>query len=345
MDHVNAPLLDVQNLGAYIPTARGIIRPVDGVSFQVREGEVVALVGESGSGKSVTAMSILRLNAKVIRYTPESRILYKGNDLLSLKDREIRKIRGAEISMIFQDPMFSLNPVHRIGRQIAESLIIHRGMKPKEALEMALDLLNKVGIPDAKNRINNYPHQLSGGMRQRVMIALALACRPKLIIADEPTTALDVSIQAQILDLLRELQREHNLSILLITHDLGVVAETADRVLVMYCGKIVEEGTVETIFRRPQHPYTKGLIESVPRLHGPIGKRLHAIPGTVPNPLELPEGCKFVTRCGYASEQCAWREPALAELGLESRAACWHPLNLQGGTASENGTARIHLER
>ncbi|MFC5588680.1 ABC transporter ATP-binding protein [Sporosarcina soli] len=326
MKETESPLLEVKNLKTYIPTAKGEIYPVNDISFSIRKGEIVALVGESGSGKSVSSLSIMGLNASAIKYKSESNILFKGENLLELREKEMRKIRGNEIAMIFQDPMFSLNPVHPIGKQIAESIILHKKMKYKEAEKIALDLLNKVGIPDAKRRLHDYPHQLSGGMRQRVMIAIALACDPQLLIADEPTTALDVTIQAQILSLLRNLQHEFGISILLITHDLGVVAETADRVLVMYCGKIVEEGTVEAIFEKPLHPYTKGLMASIPPLHGPSKEKLDAIPGVVPSPLKLPKGCHFSTRCEFATERCHHEEPALILHPSGSRVSCWNPL-------------------
>lgn len=328
---MNAPLLEVRHLKTYIPSSKGEIQPVNDVSFSIEKGEIVALVGESGSGKSVTSLSIMGLNAGAIKYRPDSSILFEGQDLLKLEEAELRKVRGSEISMIFQDPMSSLNPVHPIGKQIAESIVLHEKTDYKKTKNTALDLLNKVGISDAARRLNDYPHQLSGGMRQRVMIATALACNPKLLIADEPTTALDVTIQAQILNLLRDLQKESGISILLITHDLGVVAETADRVLVMYCGKIVEEGTVEEVFENPQHPYTKGLMDSIPPLYGPSKETLDAISGVVPNPLELPKGCNFVTRCAFATEKCREVSPSLEEHHLGNRVACWNPLIRAGG--------------
>lgn len=325
------PLLKVNNLRAYIPVAEGTIRPVNDVSFSIYPGEIVALVGESGSGKSVSALSIMGLNATAIKYEKESEINFKGSNLIRMKEKELRKIRGNEISMVFQDPMFSLNPVHSIGKQIAEVIMLHQKVKYKEVQDTVVDLLTKVGIPDAKRRINDYPHQLSGGMRQRVMIAMSLACNPELIIADEPTTALDVTIQAQILTLLKNLREESNISILLITHDLGVVAEVADRVLVMYCGQVVEEGTVDEIFENPRHPYTKGLLSCIPKLEGPSEEQLDAIPGIVPNPLELPSGCNFITRCSYATEQCKLSEPKLIEQKVSgSRVACWNSLNNEG---------------
>ncbi|WP_087972422.1 ABC transporter ATP-binding protein [Oceanobacillus rekensis] len=330
MKITESPLLEVKNLQTYIKTKKGEIKPTNDVSFSINRGEIVALVGESGSGKSVTSLSIMGLNASAIKYKPESSIEFKGRDLLKLKEKGLRKIRGNEIAMIFQDPMFSLNPVHPIGKQIAESVVLHKKVNYKEALKRALELLNKVGIPDAARRINDYPHQLSGGMRQRVMIALALACDPELLIADEPTTALDVTIQAQILTLLRDLQQELNISILLITHDLGVVAEVADRVLVMYCGKVVEEGTVDEIFDSSLHPYTRGLMSSIPPLHGISKDLLDAIPGVVPNPLELPKGCNFVTRCDFATERCHQVEPELTRYPSGNRVSCWNKLDKEG---------------
>ncbi|AGA70116.1 oligopeptide/dipeptide ABC transporter, ATP-binding protein [Desulfitobacterium dichloroeliminans LMG P-21439] len=321
--HTETPILEVNHLKTYIPTPKGEIKPVDDISFSIQKGEIVALVGESGSGKSVSSLSIMRLNASAIKYRPDSSILFEGRDLLKLKEKELRKIRGNDIAMIFQDPMSALNPVHPIGRQIAEAILLHKKVSYKEAQQTALDLLNKVGIPDAQRRLSDYPHQLSGGMRQRAMIAIALACNPKLLIADEPTTALDVTIQSQILYLLRDLQKKFGISILLITHDLGVVAETADRVLVMYCGKIVEEGNVEGIFANPQHPYTKGLMDSIPSLAGPSKETLDAIPGVVPNPLELPKGCNFVTRCSFGMDKCHEVAPELAQQPSGNRVSCW----------------------
>jgi oligopeptide transport system ATP-binding protein len=328
--NADTPLLEVNQLKAYIPSPKGEIKPVDDISFTIKKGEIVALVGESGSGKSVSSLSIMGLNASAIKYRPESSILFEGRDILKLKEKELQKIRGNDIAMIFQDPMSSLNPVHPIGRQIAESIVLHKKVSYREAKKIALELLNKVGIPDAERRLNDYPHQLSGGMRQRAMIAIALACNPKLLIADEPTTALDVTIQLQILNLLRELQKEFGISILLITHDLGVVAETADRVLVMYCGKIVEEGNVEEIFETPGHPYTKGLMDSIPSLYGPSEETLNAIPGVVPNPLELPKGCNFVTRCAFATDKCHEASPALKSHASGNRVSCWNPLAKEG---------------
>ncbi|PLT35194.1 ABC transporter ATP-binding protein [Bacillus sp. V5-8f] len=322
-------LLEVKNLKSYFPSSRGNINAVNDVSFHIGRGEIVALVGESGSGKSVTALSIMGLNAPTIQYGKNSSILFKGENLLQMKKRQLKKIRGNEISMIFQDPMSSLNPLQKIGTQIAEPIQLHQGLSYKKALPLVEELLTKVGIPDAGRRVMDYPHQLSGGMRQRVMIAMALACSPSLLIADEPTTALDVTIQAQILTIMRDLQKETGVSILLITHDLGVVAEIADRVLVMYCGEIVEEGDVFSIFESPKHPYTKGLLDSVPKLRGASESRLQAIPGVVPSPLELPKGCNFQTRCGYATSECLTNAPVLEQIDRQNRVSCWNPLEVK----------------
>lgn len=319
----NEPVLEVEDLCSYIPTSRGVIKPVNHISFSIGAGEIVALVGESGSGKSVTAMSIMGLNSPSIKYYNDSVISFKGENLLKMKKKQMKKIRGNEISMIFQDPMSSLNPLHPIGKQIAEPIMVHQGVSYQRAKETVIQLLAKVGIPEPETRLNDYPHQLSGGMRQRIMIAMALACNPSLLIADEPTTALDVTIQAQILKVMKELQKETDISILLITHDLGVVAEMADRVLVMYCGEIVEEGDVYSLFQNPQHPYTKGLLASVPTLRGPSEKHLHTIPGAVPNPLELPIGCNFYSRCSHAMEKCQAERPKLIKTGNDRQAACW----------------------
>lgn len=327
-------ILEVKNLYSYIPTSKGEIKPVNNISFTIEKGEIVALVGESGSGKSVTALSIMGLNAPSIKYGKDSVISFKGENMLRMKKRKLKKIRGNEISMIFQDPMSSLNPLHPIGKQIAESIQVHQGISYKKAKETVIQLLSMVGIPDPESRLGDYPHQLSGGMRQRIMIAIALACNPSLLIADEPTTALDVTIQAQILNVMRQLQKETNISILMITHDLGVVAEMADRVLVMYCGEIVEEGDVHSLFQNPQHPYTKGLLASVPKLRGNSEKYLHTIPGAVPNPLELPKGCNFYSRCSSATEKCLHHAPVLTKLSGERRAACWNLVKQQSEEVS-----------
>ena len=317
------PLLDVRGLKTHFLLEEGVVRAVDDVSFQVGHGETVALVGESGCGKSVTALSIMRLVAppgKVVA----GQVLFEGTDLLSLRESEMRKIRGNAISMIFQEPMTSLNPVFTIGDQIAEAIQLHQRKSKKEALEEAVLMLDKVAIPDARKRVRDYPHQMSGGMRQRVMIAMALSCNPKLLIADEPTTALDVTIQAQVLDILNRLQDEYRLSVLLITHDMGVVAETCKRVVVMYTGRVVEENAVRPLFKNPRHPYTQGLLRSIPKPWAEgvnKAKRLETIEGTVPDLLELPVGCKFQPRCPKAFEKCVVEPPEFV-VG-DGRSRCW----------------------
>jgi len=308
-------LLEIRGLRTYFRTEQGLARAVDGVDLDIQSGEVLGLVGESGSGKTVTALSILRLIPDPPGEIAGGSILYKGVDLLRLSWEEIRRIRGNEISMIFQEPMSSLNPVFTIGMQVMEVLRQHQGLSKQEASDRAVELLTFVGIPDADKRMSDYPHHFSGGMRQRVMIAMALACKPGLLIADEPTTALDVTIQAQILDLMLKTKEEHRgAAILLITHDLGVVAETCDRVAVMYGGKLQEVAPVRELFHNPRHPYTQGLLESLPGRTGERTERLHAIPGNVPSILELPAGCKFCTRCEQRFEPCDLEEPELLEV-------------------------------
>jgi peptide/nickel transport system ATP-binding protein len=302
------PLLQINDLTVAFNTKRGQIRPVQNVSISIFPGQTVAIVGESGCGKSVTALSILRLIPEPPGQVLGGQILLEGRDLLKLVDSDMRKVRGKEIAMIFQEPMTSLNPVYTIGDQIVEAVMLHQGVSITRAYEIAEDALHDVGIADPRRRIREYPHQMSGGMRQRVMIAMALSCQPKLLIADEPTTALDVTIQAQILDLLRKLQRERGMSILLITHDLGVVAENADVVGVMYASRIVEFASVEALFDRPQHPYTEGLFRSVPKLGAAEG-RLETISGAVPNPARFPSGCKFHPRCPRTREAAARAQP------------------------------------
>src|SRR4051812_5323375 len=290
------PLLEVKNLNVAFDTERGQIRPVRDVALSIFPGQTVAVVGESGCGKSVTALSVLRLIPEPPGKILSGEVLFDGRDLLKLPEHDMRRVRGKDIAMIFQEPMTSLNPVYTIGDQIAEAVILHQHVRSREAYDIAEQSLRDVGIADPGRRLHEYPHQMSGGMRQRVMIAMALSCRPKLLIADEPTTALDVTIQAQLLELLRKLQRETGMSILLITHDLGVVAENADVVAVMYASRVVEYAKVEDLFDHPQHPYTEGLFRSVPKL-GARASRLDTIPGTVPNPAKFPPGCKFHTRC------------------------------------------------
>jgi len=309
-------LLEVNNLRTHFPTRAGLVRAVDGVSFYLDRGELLGLVGESGCGKSITALSVMRLIAPPGKIVA-GEILFDGKDLLKLPDSEMRQMRGDDIAMIFQDPMTSLNPVFTVGEQIAEALRLHRKLSKKQAKLAAIEAMREVAIPDPTRRINDYPHQLSGGMRQRVMIAMALACNPKLLIADEPTTALDVTIQAQILELLDGLRKQRDLAVLLITHDLGVVAEVADRVAVMYTGRIVEESPVEELFARPKHPYTEGLLRSVPKLtseHVAKKERLETIEGTVPRPTDLPPGCHFAPRCSHRMPRCTEEEIALYSL-------------------------------
>ena len=317
-------LLEVKNLQTHFPTRAGLVKAVNDVSFYINEGELIGLVGESGCGKSITALSVMRL------ITPPGKIVagsiqFKGEELLTASDRRMREIRGDDISMIFQDPMTSLNPVYTVGEQIAEALRLHRKLNKKDAWNGAIEAMKEVSIPDPARRASDYPHQLSGGMRQRVMIAMALACNPELLIADEPTTALDVTIQAQILELLDELRQTRRLAVLLITHDLGVVAEVADRVCVMYTGKIVEESNVDEIFEQPKHPYTQGLLKSVPKLRG-IGEaketRLSTIDGTVPSPTNLPEGCHFAPRCEFRMDVCTKGEIPLYEIGNDVKVRC-----------------------
>ena len=317
-------LLEVENLQTHFPTRAGLVKAVNDVSFYIKEGELLGLVGESGCGKSITALSIMRLIAPPGKIVAGS-IKFKGEELLNASDKRMREIRGNDIAMIFQDPMTSLNPVYTVGEQIAEALRLHRNLNKKQAWEAAIDAMKEVAIPDPSRRVNDYPHQLSGGMRQRVMIAMALACNPELLIADEPTTALDVTIQAQILELLNELRQTRKLSVLLITHDLGVVAEVADRVAVMYTGKIVEESDVEEIFDRPKHPYTQGLLKSVPKLTEAAVKkitRLQTIEGVVPSPTNLPHGCHFAPRCEYRMEICTQGEIPLYKLENGAEVRC-----------------------
>ena len=322
------PLLEVTDLRTWFFTRDGIIRAVDGVSFHVMPGEPLAIVGESGCGKSVTALSVLRLIPSPPGRLVSGSIRLAGRDLLDLSEAEMRDVRGNDISMIFQEPMTSLNPVLTIGRQIAETLTLHQGLDRRAALRRAVEMLRLVHIPEAQPRISQYPHQLSGGMRQRVMIAMALACNPKLLIADEPTTGLDVTIQAQILDLMRELKQKIDAAIVLITHDLGVVAEMAQRVVVMYAGRKAEEAPVGTLFRRPLHPYTRGLLASVPKLGASLAEerlpRLAEIAGTVPSLKEEIPGCPFAARCPFATDICIREMPAFEQKEAGHYAACFH---------------------
>jgi peptide/nickel transport system ATP-binding protein/oligopeptide transport system ATP-binding protein len=320
-------LLNVKNLQTVYHTDEGDVYAVDNVSFKVYEGETLAIVGESGSGKSQTAFSLLGLIPSPPGEIKKGTAHFLGKDLLNINKDELRKIRGNEISIIFQEPMTSLNPVHTVGKQIAEVLMLHKNMNKKEAFIEAEKMLELVGIPDANQRVNEYPHQLSGGMRQRVMIAIALACEPKLLIADEPTTALDVTIQAQILDEMEKFKSKMNMSIILITHDLGVVAEMADRVVVMYGGQVVESNNINDLFLKPKHPYTIGLLSSIPKLDEKT-EWLNVIEGTVPDPLSMPKGCRFNPRCPYAKEKCKTQMPELTNLDSGASFRCFYPHNI-----------------
>ncbi|MGK7871107.1 ABC transporter ATP-binding protein [Falsiroseomonas sp. E2-1-a20] len=314
------PLLSVRDLRIAFDTARGRVVAVDGVSFDVAAGETLGIVGESGCGKSVTALSILRLAGRGARILSGS-IHLGGRDLLKLSDRDIRDVRGGEVGMVFQEPMTSLNPVFTVGDQIAEPLMRHRDLSRRAALDRAAELLDTVGIPMARARLGSYPHEMSGGMRQRVMIAMALSCQPKLLIADEPTTALDVTVQAQILELLAGLQQEFSTAVMLITHDLGLVAEFAQRAVVMYAGRIVEQADVATLFRQPLHPYAEGLLASIPPMDEDV-ERLRAIEGTVPSPHAMPDGCRFAPRCPQAQAECVAVDPPLIPFPGDHGAAC-----------------------
>lgn len=316
-------LLEVKNLKTHFRTERGPVTAVNGVSFSVYAGETVGVVGESGCGKSVTAESILRLlDEGSTMY--EGEILYQGKNLLNFSVSEMQAIRGNDISMIFQDPMSSLNPVYTVGNQIAESILLHQKCSKKEAYARAVEMLRLTGIPSPEKRVHEYPHELSGGMRQRVMIAMALSCQPRLLIADEPTTALDVTTQAQILDLIHELKEDYNMGTIMITHDLGVVAEVCTRVVVMYLGQVIEEADVETLFKSPFHPYTRGLLKSIPQLTGNRSEKLHVIEGKVPTLHQVPKGCRFAPRCEFASQKCKEEMPELKEEVSGHKIRCWH---------------------
>ncbi|MBN1945601.1 MAG: ABC transporter ATP-binding protein [Bradymonadales bacterium] len=337
-------LLSVQDLKTSFLTEQGEALAVDGISFEVRQGETVGLVGESGCGKSVTALSIMRLVPRSNGRIRAGRILLEGRDLLALPEREMRQLRGNRIGMVFQEPLTSLNPVFTVGDQIIEAIRLHLRLSRPRARELAIDVLGRVGICSPELRVDDYPHELSGGMIQRVMIAMALVCRPSLLIADEPTTALDVTIQAQILDLLAQLQQERSMSILLITHNLGVVAQLADRVAVMYAGKVVEQAAVAELFATPRHPYTIGLFESLPSLTRRTS-RLMTIPGMVPSPLALPPGCRFVTRCAFADPSCVEQEPDLQDVGRGHRTACHFWREIAAGTRSRKGPVAGEFDR
>ena len=335
-------LLSVKNLSTEFPVKKGIVRAVEDVSFDVDQGEILAIVGESGSGKSVTSLSIMGLLAEPGHVAGGS-LEFEGKDLATLSEKQYRELRGNDMAMIFQEPMTSHNPVYRVGNQIVEAIRTHEKVSKAEAKDRAVDLLRKVGIPSPEARINDYPHQMSGGMRQRVMIAMALACNPKLLIADEPTTALDVTIQAQILDLLRRLRDDTGMAVLLITHDLGVVSETADRVVVMYCGQVVEEAEVRTLFDHPMHPYTLGLLKSIPRLEDDDSKRLYMIKGMVPNPLEMPPGCHFSDRCDSCMDVCRTKVPELVDVDGH-KVRCFLYESADGEVKSEEAIARAEAE-
>ena len=317
-----ANLLEVKNLKTYFFMDDGVSKAVDDVSFEVEEGHTMGIVGESGCGKSVSCLSVMRLIQDPPGKIVGGEVLFKGQNLLDVDEVVMRKIRGNSISMIFQEPMTSLNPVFTCGDQIMEALILHQHMTKEQAKERAIEMLHQVGIPGPEQRVTEYPHQLSGGMRQRVMIAMALSCNPALLFADEPTTALDVTVQAQILDLLRDLQKQFNMAIVIITHDLGVVAEMAERVVVMYAGKVQEDSDVRTIYKNPLHPYTMGLQKAIPRVHEDMD-RLYVIEGVVPNPLDFPPGCKFHPRCPQVMDKCRTQEPELITIAPGHKVRCW----------------------
>lgn len=335
-------LLEVKNLHTYFKTRKGIVKAVNDVSYSLDSGKTIGIVGESGSGKSVSAMSILQL-LDGNGYIAEGEVIFEGKDLTKLSQQEMYSIRGNKISVIFQEPMTSLNPVFTVKRQLSEPFIIHQKMSNKEAEKKAVEMLYAVQIPNPETVLLQYPHQLSGGMRQRVMIAMALACKPKILIADEPTTALDVTIQAQILHLMNELQRENGTAIIFITHDLGVINEMADDVVVMYCGQVVEQASARTIFSQDcpaSHPYTEGLMHSIPRMDN-VGTKLKPIPGVVPHPLALPKGCKFAPRCKYATQRCLEEEPMLNEVFPGQRIRCFYPMK-EVRCSEEHGKAVVN---
>ncbi|MBN2252619.1 MAG: ABC transporter ATP-binding protein [Kosmotogaceae bacterium] len=321
MDEKKA-LLQVEDLRTYFHTEDGVVKAVDGVTFEVFPGETLGIVGESGCGKSVTSLSIMRLLDEKGEIAG-GKISFDGEDVLAIPESKMMKIRGNDMAMIFQEPMTALNPVFTIGFQIMEAILLHQDVDEKKAREMAIDMLKKVGIPEPEKRIDEYPHELSGGMRQRAMIAMSLSCNPKLLFADEPTTALDVTIQAQILELMKSLQDQYGMALVMITHDLGVIAEMAQRVVVMYAGKVVEYADVHTLFKNPRHPYTWGLMNAIPKLDEDK-EVLYNIPGVVPDPLDFPDGCRFNTRCPLATDKCRKEEPPLVEIESEHTAACWH---------------------
>ncbi|MCL6631881.1 MAG: ABC transporter ATP-binding protein [Alicyclobacillus herbarius] len=325
------PLLEIRNLSTGFITEGGIVKAVDGVSLTIQPGQTLCVVGESGSGKSVTSLSVMRLTEYDGGLVLDGEIHFQGENLLTKTQDQMRRIRGKKIAMIFQEPMNALNPVFTVGDQIAEVVRLHERVSKDEAWARAVEMLRQVGIPEPELRARQYPHELSGGMCQRVVIAMALVCRPELVIADEPTTALDVTVQAQILDLLRQLQQEFGTAVMLITHDMGVAAEMADRIAVMYAGIIVEEGTVEQIFERPHHPYTIGLLQSIPGFEGERGTELYTIRGSIPNLARLPKGCRFHPRCPFATKRCQSEAPPLQELAEGRKVACWYAEQVASG--------------
>ncbi len=316
-------ILEVRNLRTSFDTQDGVVRAVNGISYTLREGETLGIVGESGCGKSVSVLSVMRLLPQPPAHIEADGVYFYGKNILDLSEREMHSIRGSQIAMVFQDPMTSLNPVWSIGFQLKEPMRLHLGLSDKEATERAAELLGLVGIPDAAARLNDYPHQFSGGMRQRAMIAMALACNPALLIADEPTTALDVTIQAQIVDLVKRLQEQFGMALIWITHDLGVVAGLAERVIVMYAGFIVEDAQIDDLYANPRHPYTAALLRSLPRMDGSPGEKLETIDGLPPDLIQLPQGCPFADRCAFAKEICWQQNPVLEEVGADHRVACW----------------------
>ncbi len=330
-------ILSVRNLVTEFATDEGRVRAVDDVSFDLKAGQTLGIVGESGCGKSVTALSIMRLLPQPVGQIMGGQILLQGEDLVPMSIAQMQKVRGARIGMVFQEPMTALNPVHTIGRQLTEVLLLHKKITKEQAIREGVEMLAKVGIPAPDIRMTEYPHQLSGGMRQRVVIAMALACQPALLIADEPTTALDVTIQAQILELIKQLQRDMGMSVILITHDLGVIAETSAEVVVMYAGKVAEKGSVLDVFDRPSHPYSRGLLESIPRLDTPPKSRLTIIPGMVPGLLDMPKGCRFENRCRYRKDSCLTAPPAAEIIASGHEVACYEWRELQGQAAPGSG--------
>ena len=324
-------ILEIKNMHTYFFTDNGVVKSVDGVDIELKKGSTLGIVGESGSGKSVTALSVMGLLAGTTGKVVEGEILLDGQDILKLSEDERRKLRGKEISMVFQEPMTSLNPVMKIGKQIMESIILHQNLSKEEAKKKTIDILTKTGLPRVDRIVNEYPFQLSGGQRQRVMIAMALVCNPKILIADEPTTALDVTIQAQILDLMNQLKKDSGTSIIFITHDLGVVAEVCDEVVVMYCGRVVEKANVYDLFQNPSHPYTEGLLASIPKMGEQVDE-LESIPGNVPNPKYMPKGCKFAPRCKYAQDRCMEEEPTFYDVVGGHLSKCFRCQKQEGGS-------------